>query len=485
MRWINKHEEARELPIGDERMQPQDAAHLATTHTPQPLTPNPQPLIPIPCVQQGSATRLPYPDNHFDAVITDPPYYDSVPYADLSDFFYVWLKRTIGHLYPELFATPLTPKSDEMVAHASRMGGMAAAKRQFEAMLVQAFCEIHRVLKPDGIAVIVFAHKTTEAWETVLNALLQAGLYPTASWPIHTEMKARLRAQESAALASSIYLVCRKRVSAAVGYWSEVRPQVKERIERRLSQFWDAGIRGADLFMSAIGPAMEAFGQYARVERASGDPVSAAELLELVQQTVSEYALKRILHEDAHAGELDPLSRFYLLYRWSYGRAEASFDEARKLAAGVGLELTEAWGPGRVIEQHKDKVRVLGPQERNWGLGIRGSGLGIRNQGKRGRRSNPAQATLGLDPETLPDLFDQIPNPQSPIPNPQSLIDVLQLACVLWESGQHGWLAQLLKGKGYGERPAFWLLAQAIAETLPAGDKEKQLLQGLLAHGKR
>jgi adenine-specific DNA methylase len=117
-------------------------------------------------VLQGTATDLPYEDDFFDAVLTDPPYYDNVPYSDLSDFFYVWLKRTIGDLYPELFATPLTPKSEEMVADASKAGGMENAMRRFEEMLTQAFREIHRVLKPDGIAVIVFAHKTTEAWET-------------------------------------------------------------------------------------------------------------------------------------------------------------------------------------------------------------------------------------------------------------------------------------------------------------------------------
>jgi adenine-specific DNA methylase len=121
---------------------------------------------PVAEVLHGTATALPWPDNFFDAVLTDPPYYDNVPYSDLSDFFYVWLKRTIGDLYPELFATPLTPKSEEMVADASKAGGMENAMRRFEEMLTQAFREIHRVLKPDGIAVIVFAHKTTEAWET-------------------------------------------------------------------------------------------------------------------------------------------------------------------------------------------------------------------------------------------------------------------------------------------------------------------------------
>jgi len=134
-----------------------------------------------PRVLLGSATGLLYPDDYFDAVFTDPPYYDNVPYADLSDFFYVWLKRTVGDLYPELFATPLTPKSQEMVADASKAGGMDQAKQRFEEMLAQAFQEIHRVLKPDGIAVIVFAHKTTAAWETIISALLEAGLYLTAS----------------------------------------------------------------------------------------------------------------------------------------------------------------------------------------------------------------------------------------------------------------------------------------------------------------
>jgi putative DNA methylase len=239
---------------------------------------NPQPVSPT--IAHGTATALPWPDNFFDAVLTDPPYYDNVPYSDLSDFFHVWLRRVIGDLYPDLFATPLTPKSEEMVADASKAGGMENAMRRFEEMLTQAFREIHRGLKPDGIAVIVFAHKTTEAWETVINALLEAGLYMTASWPIHTEMQARLRAQESAALASSIYMVCRKRTTSEVGEYPTVRKEIEARVRQKLTQFWEEGIRGADFFMSAIGPAVEAFGKYARVEKLSGEPVTVAELLD-------------------------------------------------------------------------------------------------------------------------------------------------------------------------------------------------------------
>ncbi|GFP19858.1 hypothetical protein HKBW3S03_01362, partial [Candidatus Hakubella thermalkaliphila] len=170
-------------------------------------------------VTQSSATSLPYGDNFFDAVITDPPYYDNVPYSYLSDFFYVWLKRTIGDLYPDLFSTPLTPKSKEIVAYTNERS-WEEAKEHFEANLKKSFQEIYRVLKPDGIATIVYTHKSTSGWETLINSLLDSGLVVKASWPIDTEMKARLRAKESAALASSIYFVVRKMKREETGWYN-------------------------------------------------------------------------------------------------------------------------------------------------------------------------------------------------------------------------------------------------------------------------
>jgi adenine-specific DNA methylase len=435
----------------------------------------------LPGVQHGSATDLPWGDDFFDAVITDPPYYDNVPYADLSDFFYVWLKRTVGHLHPDLFATPLTPKSQEMVADAYRFDGREGAKQHFEAMLLQSFREIRRVLKPDGIAVIVFAHKTTEAWETVLGALTEAGLRTTMAWPIHTEMQARLLAQESAALASSIYIVCRKRQGAAMGYWSEVRRETRELVERRLQRFWDAGIRGADMFISAIGAAMEVFTRYARVEKASGDPVSMGEFLQEVRQCVAEFALRRVLHEEAIASELDALTRFYLLYRWAYGRADVPFDEARKLASSVGLELTQVWGEGEVVQQEKERVRVLAHDEREWG--VRSGAKGGRGRPPRSRGGAPSeQLSLGamLIPSEAKEeaiaAWDALR-----ARGRKSLIEAIQLAAALWEANQISRLREWL-GEGYADRPAFWLTAQAISEMLPDGDRERRVLQGLLMH---
>ncbi len=388
-------------------------------------------------VRQGSAAALPWPDDFFDAVLTDPPYYDNVNYSVLSDFFYVWLKRTVGDLYLDLFATPLTPKSEEMVADAVRAGGKDAARRRFEAMLTQAFREVYRVLKPEGIAVIVFAHKTTAAWETVIQALLDAGLYMTASWPIHTEMQARLNAQETASLASSIYMVCRKRpADAPVGDYRTVRQQMSARVSERLNQFWEEGIRGADFFMSAIGPAVEVFGRYRRVEKLSGEAVGVAELLEQVRRVVADYALQRIL-KSPQLGGLDQWTRFYLLWRWTYNHARVPFDEARKLATGMGVELSEQWVPGGLVQKVQEHIRVPGPQER------------MHDETFRRR-----------------ERFE-------------TMIDALHMACALWNQNRIAELREHLSST-FGDNDLFWQVAQAISEVLPAGDKEKQILQGLL-----
>ncbi len=387
-------------------------------------------------VTQASATTLHYPDNYFDAVVTDPPYYNAVPYADLSDFFYVWLKRVVGNLYSDLFATPLSPKVEEIVEMSTWDPIRYAYKDKtfFENMISKAFCEIYRVLKPEGIAVIVFAHKTTDAWETIINALLNSGLYLTASWPLNTEMQARLRAKESAALASSIYMVCRKRTKKETAYFNEIKPQVEERIRQKLDQFWNEGIGSSDFFISAIGPALEVFGQYERVETYSGEEVKAPDLLEFIRKTVSEYALTRILKE-SHLGSIDAETRFYLLWRWTYNGAKVLFDEARKLASAVGIELTQYWNDG-FIKKDKEFISVLGPKERG---------------------------TRFLEKAKL-----------------DNMVDILHACLILWEKNQRQKINEILVNTGQLHNNSFWQVAQALSEVLPPGDKEKQMLQGFL-----
>ena len=195
-------------------------------------------------VERGSATSLDITGSSIDVVITDPPYYDNVPYADISDFFYVWLKRALIRFYPEHFASALTPKKQEAIAEPRRHGGKKdKANRAYEEMMAQSFHEANRVLKPGGSLVIVYAHKTTLGWATLVDALRKANFIVTEAWPLETEKPGRLRAHESAALASSIFLVARKRQGSAVGsYEEQVRTELERIVRERVDVLWTEGI---------------------------------------------------------------------------------------------------------------------------------------------------------------------------------------------------------------------------------------------------
>ena len=387
---------------------------------------------------QSSATSLPYADNTFNAVFTDPPYYDNVPYSYLSDFFYVWLKRTVGDLYPELFSTPLTPKKNEIVAYSSEPGGFEEGKRRFEEMLKASFKEINRVLKPDGIAVIIYAHKSTAGWETLINSLLDSELVMTAAWPLHTEMQARLRAKESAALASSIYIVCRKMTRKATGFYNEVKEELKGYLNKKLERLWEEGIGGADFFIAAIGSAIEVFGKYEKVMDFEGNTIRADRLLEDVSNIATDFAVRRILH-DGFAAHISDLTRFYVLYRWNFGSVKVAYDEARKLAQSCSIDLAHEWNRGGFIMKEKEFIRVLGPQERKL----------------------------------------------EKLENSHELIDALHHVLLLWEKGERTNMIKVLEESGFGKSEAFYRVGQAVSETLPKESREKKLLDGFLSGRER
>ncbi|MGQ0591687.1 MAG: REP-associated tyrosine transposase, partial [Gammaproteobacteria bacterium] len=277
-------------------------------------------------VARGSATAIPWPDGSLDAVITDPPYYDNVGYAILSDFFYVWLRRTIGHLYPEHFASEGTPKKAEAVADPVRHGGSKdKARRAYEEMMAQSFQEAHRVLKPGGPLVVVYAHKTTLGWATLVDALRKSGFVVTEAWPLDTEMKSRMVAMETAALTSSIFLVARKRSETATGrYEDQVRPELGAIVRERVATLWDLGISGADLVIACVGAGLRAFTRFARVEFASGEEVPAERFLTEVETAVLESIMVRLSKEVGGNGGkhsltgVDSPTRFYTLWRYTY-----------------------------------------------------------------------------------------------------------------------------------------------------------------------
>ena len=285
-------------------------------------------------VLRGSATSLPLPDNSWDAVITDPPYYDNISYADLSDFFYVWLKRSVGFLYPDDLGGELTPKRNETVVAPYRHHGNRASARQFyERMMAEAFAEAHRVLKPGCPLVCIYAHKTTLGWSTLVDALRRAGFTITEAWPLDTEMPQRSVGQGTASLASSIFLVARKReADAGVGVEGEVLAELNVIIQERLDRLAKAGISGSDLIIATVGAGLRPFTRYERVEQENGEELPAERFLVLVQN--------RVL--DAIFGGLagaDPATRFYVAGQFSYGYAFVPFAEANNLAYMTGVEL--------------------------------------------------------------------------------------------------------------------------------------------------
>jgi putative DNA methylase len=322
-------------------------------------------------VSRGSATSLPWPGASFDAVITDPPYYDNVPYADISDFFYVWLKRTIGHLYPEHFATEGTPKKQEAVADAVRHGGSKEkARAAYEEMMAQSFREAHRVLKPGGQMTVVYAHKTTLGWSTLVDALRGAGFTVTEAWPLDTEMASRLRGMDSAALASSIFLVARKREGAETGsYEDEVRPELEQIVRERVDTLWKMGITGADLVIAAVGAGLRAFTRFACVEYANGEEVPAEKFLAEVEGVVLETLLEKIFGmAGSGVAAVDGPSRFYVLWRYAYKAAEMEAGEAIVFTYGQNVELDGQKGlsTGRhaLVEKKKGKYRLRDFTER-------------------------------------------------------------------------------------------------------------------------
>jgi len=296
-------------------------------------------------------------------------------------------------------------------------------------------------LKDSGILVLVFAHKSTAAWETLLKALLDNDLVVTASWPIETEKPGRTRAIGSAALASSVFIVCRKRSAHDDGFVDDVEPALQVRLHERLDYFWSQGIRGADFFMSAIGPAVEVFGRYKRVLKLSGDEVTVGELLDKVRWIVADFALQRIVH-GASAGDVDEASRFYVIWRWAFGTSEVDSGEAIHMAQSMGCEFNDLVADKGVLNKKGDKVSLKGPIDRK-----KIKGLG-----------EPA-ATGTLAP----------------------LIDVLHRAANLWAAGERQELADfLVEALPSGGVDRMERLGQSIVDVLVPGDKERALYENFL-----
>jgi adenine-specific DNA methylase len=451
---------------------------------------------------QAPAQSPPLPDDAASGFITDPPYYDAVPYSDLSDFFYVWLKRNV----PGLQNAPLlTPKDDECIV--DEVKGKEAA--YFEATMKKALSEGRRALSPSGVGIIVFAHKSTSGWEAQLQAMIDAGWIMTGSWPIDTEMGTRLRAMDSAALASSVHLVCRPRENPdgsvrtdEIGDWRDVLQELPRRIHEWMPRLAKEGVVGADAIFACLGPALEIFSRYSRVEKASGEQVTLKEYLEHVWAAVAKEALSMIF-EGADATGFEEDARLTAMWLWTLSTAEDAevrredtndeeeeetsaslgalsgytleYDAARKIAQGLGAHLEQLTS---LVEVKGDKSRLLPVSERTKHLFGKDEGAAPTK-----RKKKAAQLALF---DALRELDEEEPDwGKKSVPKlGNTVLDRVHQSMILFAAGRSEALKRFLVEEGIGRDQRFWRLAQALSALYPVHSDEKRWVDGVLARKK-
>jgi len=302
-------------------------------------------------ISKGSASSLNgVPSGSIELVCVDPPYYDNVMYAECSDFFYVWMKRTLGDVFPEWFRDDLTNKDDEAVANQARFTGLTRgkkdlAKADYERKMAQCFGELHRVLRDDGVLTVMFTHKQVEAWDTLATSLLNAGFEVRSSWPVHTESEHSLHQAKKNAAQSTILLTCRKRsASSETVWWEDIKGEVRRTAREKAEEFQKQGIKGVDLYISTFGPTLSILSRHWPVLTSEVDdntgkekPLRPEKALDLAREEV--VALRKQWLLLGRNVQFDPPTDWYLMAWDSFKAAEFPADEARKLALALGLDL--------------------------------------------------------------------------------------------------------------------------------------------------
>lgn len=360
------------------------------------------------------------------AVVTDPPYYDAIAYADISDFFYVWMKRTLAEIYPINFATPQTPKAEECTAlKHHHHNSETEAKQHFERKLTDIFDAIE--YQTSDIVSIMFAHQSTEAWTTLCNSILDARMNITGSWPMDTEMANRSLGLVGAALESSVTVSCRPSERKGFESYKRVKRGIETKVTNEVNELYQLGFRGADLLTACFGQAVSEFGKYENVEKADGSEVKVSELLELARAT----ALNALLH----GFDGDEYSRFYIAWIQMNGMGETDFDDAAKFArVGISVDIKEVF-------DRKLLIRTGNKQH-------------LATYAERTDSDNKLGTSLA-DP----------------------LIDQVHCAMAIWKSGNREKMLRHIETVGSDANNSFWRVLASLKELLPDGDDRTQVVE--------
>ena len=432
-------------------------------------------MVAAPSSQVAARSAIAEQPTELDLICTDPPYYDAIPYSDLMDFFHIWLRRILHGLSPEIdavFAEPLGPKweSDandgELIDDASRFGGdRTASKQNYEDGMARAFGRFHEALRDDGRLVIVFANKSPDAWETMVSALIRAGFVVTGSWPIQTEMQTRQRAISSAALSSSIWLVCRKRPKTARPGWeAPVLVEMREKITQQLRDFWDAGIRGPDFVWSATGPAMEAFSRHPVVKRADnpGKLVSVEAFLRSVRRMVVGFVVGKLLaQKNGPSGDLDDITTYYLLHRSDFGLGPAPAGACILYALSCNLSDADLSGRHDILARGRSAAAVDPEDDAAEIPDLSGSDARLKAWYQR-RSPNLGRPTSD---GTAP-----------------ALIDCVHAVMHLWKTGEQARVDGYLEERGLWKHELFARVVQAVLELAERGSGEREMLEKIQNH---
>ncbi|MDR2573085.1 MAG: DUF1156 domain-containing protein [Desulfovibrio sp.] len=424
----------------------------------------------------------------YDAIVTDPPYYDAIGYSVIMDFFYVWLRRvTHGTMLDKgLFSAPLAPKWDknapnggdgELIDDASRHNGdKAASKKAYEDGMSRVFERCHASLAPNGRLVVVFAHKHPDAWETLVSAMIRAGFTVTASWPIQTEMGNRMRGLSSAALSSSVWLVCKKRPeNAAPGWDNKVLAAMEESITEKLHAFWDAGIRGPDFVWAATGPALTAYSAHPVVKKAAGagESMGVTEFLSHVRRMVVNFVVGRLLKSDGPDGgderRMDAVTAYYLLHRNDFGLEDAPAGACILYATACGLTDRDLESGYRIVvkkgsvaaaaETDEDSEEDEEAEDNAGGGALSGGKLALLPWAGRGHKALGLEAPGGAE---------------------MPLIDQAHKLMHLWKEGDVGQVDQYIDAFALRRSELFKQLLQALTEL--SENSERSLLESISNH---
>ena len=458
----------------------------------------------------ASAVNHPLPSEAADAFITDPPYYDAVPYAFLSDYFYVWLRRALDEIYPELFGDSSVPKDEEIVV--DRPHELSASTHDihyYERELARAFEEGRRVIRPNGIGLIVFASKTTVSWEAILKAVVDAGWIISGSWPIDTEMANKIAAMGQARLMSSVHLICRPRtipsgesMFAEIGEWRDVLQELPKRIHDWMPRLADEGVVGADAIFACLGPALEIFSRHPRVEKSNGETVSLREYLEHVWAAVAKEALTQVF-KGADATGFEPDARLTAMWLWTLNAPAANdmteesdeddeeqetkkpkaggftleYDAARKIAQGLGANLENL---NHLVDVKGEEARLLPVAERTRHL------FGKEQEEAARPVRKKASAQLNMFAELTEAEDTETAWQEKTVTRVgETTLDRVHQAMILFAAGRGDALKRFVVDDGVGRDGKFWRLAQALSALYPTGTDERRWVEGVMARKKQ